>query len=410
MWYAFLEAARMAATSIRDHRLRSGLTLLGMVVGVFAIIVSVTAVKVIDVYFKDRLQFLGASTFQVSRYPLINMGDSRESRNRPPLTYRQIQRLERSLQTPAAVSPLEDFYFGKITYADRETEPNMVLMGTNEHFTLNFSHEIEVGRSFTQEDVLYGRSVTVIGADLQEVLFPTENPVGKTIRMGGQRYQVIGVLKAKGNFLGMSQDNRAYIPITKAFATYGIPNRNIATISVRVSSATQMTAAMSEVTGLMRVIRGDEPGDPNSFEVGTNDTMQQIFDAFTGTLTMGGALIGLIALLASGVGIMNIMLVSVTERTREIGIRKSLGARSADIMTQFLTEAFMLCQIGGILGILFGALTGNAVALYFEISAAFPTDWAIAAVILVTIIALVFGGYPALKAARLHPIQALRFE
>jgi putative ABC transport system permease protein len=201
-----------------------------------------------------------------------------------------------------------------------------------------------------------------------------------------------------------------FVPITTMFQIYGGANRNISTASVRVPTASQIPAAMDEVIGRLRAIRKDAPGKENSFEVETNDSIRAIFDAFTGVLASGGAGIGLIALFAAGIGIMNIMLVSVTERTREIGIRKSVGARKRDIMRQFILEAVFLCQIGGFIGILLGVLVGNAVAIYFDIAAAIPWGWAIAAVVMVSVVAIVFGGYPALKASRLDPIESLRYE
>ena len=408
---AVLEALRMAIDALRSHKLRSGLTLLGMVSGVFAIIVSVTAVKVIDVYFEDSLQWLGASTFTISRFPLIQTGPlDRSIRNRTNITYEQVERFRRSMTQPVTVSPLDDFSLGRVKYSDRETEPNIVLWGTNEFFLGNFSYELDQGRFLTSEDVLYARPYAVLGADIVEELFPFETPIGKTVRMDGHKYQVIGTLKAKGSFLGFSNDNRIIAPMSRLFTLYGIPNRNIGTVSVRVAQQAMMPAAMEEAIGRMRLVRKVPPGEANSFEIDTNATMQSIFDAFTGTLTTAGAMIGLIALAAAGIGIMNIMLVSVTERTREIGIRKSIGARRKDIMRQFLFEAFFLCQIGGLIGIFLGFIVGNVVALQFEISMAFPWGWAIASVVLVTVIALVFGGYPAFKAARLDPIESLRYE
>lgn len=408
---SILEAFRMAVSSLHGHKLRSFLTLLGMVIGVFAIIVSVTAVKVIDVYFQDKVQFLGASTFTITRFPAIQMGPrDRSMRNRPAITYDQVERLERSMALPVAVSPFEDFSMGKVRYGSRETEPGVAILGSNQHVLDNFSFEIELGRGITEEDVRYGRAVVLLGADVVEELFPNETPVGKTIRFDGHRYEVIGTLKSKGNFLGFSQDNRLIAPITKLMNVYGQPNRNIASVSVRVRDQRLVPAAMDEATGRMRTIRKVPPGEDNNFELTTNDSMASIFEAFTGTLTTAGAFIGLISLLAAGIGIMNIMLVSVTERTREIGVRKSIGARSSDIMRQFLFEAFFLCQIGGVIGILMGVVVGNIVAVKFNIAGAFPWGWALAAVALVTVISLVFGGYPAYKAARMKPVDSLRYE
>ncbi len=408
---AIFEALRMAVEAIRSHKLRSSLTLLGMVIGVFAVIVSVTAVAVIDVYFKESMQFLGSSTYMITRMPAVQLGEmDRSMRNRPRITYEQMERLEDMMQLPVSISPMEGFHVGKVRYGERETpEPNIVLVGSNENMLENFTYEIEIGRFFTNEDVQYARPIAVLGTDVVTELFPNENPLGKSIRMDGRRYEVVGILKEKGSIFGQSQDNRVFTPITRAFTIYGSRNRDLA-LSVRVHDQRQLSAAIEETTGRMRVIRKVAPGDANNFEISTNDSMAAVFEAFTGILTAGGAGIGLIALFAAGIGIMNIMLVSVTERTREIGIRKSVGARRKDILRQFLLEAFFLCQIGGFVGILLGALAGNGVALYFDISPTFPVGWAISAVVMVTGIALVFGGYPAFKAARLHPIESLRYE
>jgi putative ABC transport system permease protein len=314
------------------------------------------------------------------------------------------------MHLPITVSVLDNFDLGAVKYKDRETEGGIILMGTDEHLLGNYSYELAQGRFFTAQDVHYGRPVTVLPMPIAGTLFPNESPLGKEVRFGGHRYQVVGVLEEKGSFLGFNQDNRIFTPITRLFTLYGQPRRNIGSVSVRVHNPTQLLPAMEEATGRMRTIRKVPPGQPNNFEVSTNDSMRSIFDAFTGTLTIGGLVIGMIALLAAGIGVMNIMLVSVTERTREIGIRKSVGARRRDILRQFLFEAFFLCQIGGLLGIALGALVGNGVALYFDITAAFPWGWAIAAVVAMTAVAFVFGGYPAFKAARLDPIESLRYE
>jgi putative ABC transport system permease protein len=387
------------------------LTLTGMVIGVFAIIVSITGVKVIDVYFKDTIQFLGASTFTITRTPSVNLGPMDPSlRNRPPISYEQIERLERTLTLPATVSPVEDFRLGRVTYRGEQTDPNIILLGTDEDFLDNFSWELAEGRFITDMDVLYARPVAVLGNDITTALFANETPIGKTVRFDGHRYEVIGVLQRKGNFLGFSLDNRIYAPITRGFTLYGQSNRNIASTSVRAVNPRQFQAVREEVIGRFRTVRKVPPGDDNNFELSTDDTMQAVFEAFTGTLTMGGAVIGFISLVAAGVGIMNIMLVSVTERTREIGVRKSVGAKRRDIMRQFLIEAFVLCQIGGLVGIGLGLVVGNLVAVYFGIRAAFPWGWAISSVIIVSGISLLFGGYPAFKAARLDPIESLRYE
>ena len=398
-----------AWTSLRTNKMRTMLTLLGMVIGVFAIIVSVTAVKVIDVYFEEKMSFLGTSTFTISRYENFTVGD-RDFRYRPRITMEQIDRLKRSLDEYLVVSAIEDFDADAVRYADRETEPDVYILGTDENFVGNFSYTIEYGRNFTPEDIQYGRKVVILGASVAEELFASENPLGKVVEFGGARYQVIGVLEPKGNFLGFNMDNRVFAPMRTLFLRYGGANRNISSTSVRTPGPQFLTASMEEVIGRLRTIRKVPPGEDNDFVVETNDSMRAIFDQFTTVLTQAGAAIGLISLLAAGIGIMNIMLVSVTERTREIGIRKALGARRRDIMRQFILEAIFLCQIGGGAGFLLGVLAGNGTALYFNISATIPWVWAGVTVAIVACVALVFGGYPALKAARLNPIDSLRYE
>ncbi len=407
----FLQAFRAAWDSLRTNKTRTALTLLGMVIGVFAIIASVTAVKVIDIYFNDSLDFFGTSTFSVTRYAFqVSQGDNQRE-YRPAITYEEVERLKRLSSAALAISPLEDFDWAvRARYGGRQTDPKALVFGTDENFLTNFSYDLDEGRPISEQDVRYGRPVALIGSEIAEELFPNESPLGKDMQVGQVRLQVIGVLQEQGSFLGYNPDTRIYAPITYMLNSYGDGGRNIAQISVRASSVQAVPAAMEEVIGTMRTVRKVPAGEDNNFDLETNDNIRAIFDAFTGLLTLAGAGIGLIALLAAGIGIMNIMLVSVTERTREIGIRKAVGAKRRDITRQFLLEAFFLCQIGGLLGILLGGLFGNLLALYFDISAAFPWGWALGGAAMVTAIALLFGGYPAYKAARLDPIESLRYE
>jgi putative ABC transport system permease protein len=400
----------MAIGTLRTNKLRTALTLLGMVIGMFAIITSVTAVEVIKVYFEESFSMLGSSTFSIRRFPSISFSDDPSIWNRKSITYDQLERLEANITMPLTISPEEDFAMTEVQYGEQETEPNVMIYGSNENYPVNFGFEIEEGRGLTRQDVQYNRNVVLLGSAVAEELFPVESPVGKVVRIQGRRFQVVGVLSSKGSFLGFNWDNRVIAPITTMFGIYGQPNRNIASISARTLTPQDMGPGIDHLIGLMRTVRKVPAGEPNDFEIETNDSVQSAFNTLTGTLTVGGAGIGMIALIAAGIGIMNIMLVSVTERTREIGIRKSLGAKRRHITMQFLLEAFVLCQLGGFVGILLGALVGNFTAVYFDITAAFPTAWAFGGFALVSFIALVFGGYPAMKAARLNPVESLRYE
>lgn len=402
-----LESAREALSALRANKLRSALTLLGMVIGVFAVVAAVTAVDVIDLYFKDSLQFFGTSTFSVQRY---DFGGS-QNRYHPPITYDQVRRLEDMTSAELTVSPSEQFDTYVRARSDRhETQPNVNLLGTNEAFLGNFGYEIQDGRPLADQEVQNARPVALLGASVADELFPSTSPLGKEVRLGRVRLRVVGVLEEKGSFFGLDYDSRVYAPITYLLSAYGDGGRNINDVSVRAPSSAELRAAQEEVRQHMRVIRGVDAGAPDTFTMETNDSARSTLDQFTATLTMGGALVGLISLLAAGIGIMNIMLVSVTERTREIGIRKAVGAKWTHILGQFLLEAIILCQIGGLIGLFLGALGGNVTAFYFDIAPSFPWIWAAIAVGGVTVLALFFGGYPAYKAARLDPIESLRYE
>jgi len=401
------EAVLEALQALRSNKLRSALTLLGMVVGVFAVIAAVTAVDVIDLYFKESIQVFGASTFSVERDAF---GSEREQ-YRPPITYAQVKRLEERVSGDLTVSVQEGFDYNIAVRSTREkTNPNVRLYGTDEAFLGNFGYEMDAGRPLTRPDLRNTRPVALLGSTVAEELFPTTTPLGKEISVGRVKLKVVGVLKAKGSFLGFDPDTRVFAPITYLMSTYGGGGRDMGDVAVRAPTPNQIPVAKEEVRQHMRVIRQVAPGDPDNFTMETNASIRSTFDQFTSTLTIGGALVGLISLLAAGVGIMNIMLVSVTERTREIGIRKAVGAKWKHILTQFLMEAVILCQIGGLVGIILGGLGGNATAFYFDIAPSFPWTWALIAVGGVTILALIFGGYPAYKAARLDPIDSLRYE
>ncbi len=405
------EYIRMALEALRANKLRSALTLLGMVIGVFSVIAAVTAVGVIERYFDDTFRGMGANTFYVSKYSgNFQMGPTDPAlRNRPDLTYDDMMLLRRRASLPLAVSPDEWFTAARIRAGAEETDPGVGLRGVDQDWAINNGFEVAEGRFLGEDDVRYARPVAVIGDPIAQKLFPNEQAVGKEVRVEGRKFRVIGVMAPKEGTLGDTPDKYLWAPITRMFQIYGDPDRNIS-YDIRAPSAELLDATINEVTMHLRVIRGVPPQAENNFDVVTNDALKGPIETFTGVLTMGGAGIGLIALLAAGIGIMNIMLVSVTERTREIGIRKALGATRRAVLGQFLLEAIFLCQIGGLLGILLGVVGGNVLALTFGINPAFPWGWAIGGVVGVTVIALVFGVYPAYKAARLDPIEALRYE
>ncbi|MGF1670121.1 MAG: ABC transporter permease [Balneolaceae bacterium] len=404
-----IEIFRQAVDSLKANKLRSSLTLLAIAVGVFAVISANTAVLVLDTYFKDTLSVMGGDVITVQKFPAINMGNDWQTyRNRNDITFRQMEQLQDRTILARETGPNTTFRTTKITYNDKETEPNVSVRGGNQNYLSNNAYNIELGRNFLDEDIDFARPVTIIGADVADILFEFEDPIGKTIRAEGRPYRVIGVTEARGNVFGQTLDRFVVMPYTTLASVYG-SDRNIA-IQVRAASIEFVEEAIDELTGWLRTIRKVAPGSPNDFEIVTNESLGNVFDQFTGILYLVGFVVGGIALLGAGIGVMNIMLVSVSERTREIGIRKAVGATRKAIVSQFLMETIAICQIGGVIGILTGILLGNAAALWLESGIVIPWSAAAGGVIGMTIIGLIFGVYPAYKASRLDPIESLRYE
>lgn len=404
------EVFLQAFDSLRANKLRSSLTLLALVVGVFSVIVSTTAVAVLDNFFQNTMSLMGGDVINISRTPSVQIGDGdrRSLRNRQEITFETAEELQERLRLAGEISPDETFDFTKVVYGNEETEPTVRIIGSNEYYLNNNAYELLDGRNFNSEDVSYTRPYAIIGSEIREDLFQTEYPLGKNIRIAGHQYQVIGLLDEKGSIFGQSLDNVVIIPYTTALNIYG-GNRNI-DIQAKAPAIELLEAAMDEITGVMRVIRKVAPGMENDFEIETNDSLAGTFDQFTYILYAVGIIIGGITLFGAGIGVMNIMLVSVTERTREIGIRKAVGATRKAIVSQFLMEAIFICQLGGLIGIALGVLAGNGMALWIETEPVIPI-WAVTMGFFgMLIIGLVFGVYPAFKAAQLDPIESLRYE
>jgi len=405
------EALQMAMSAIRTSKLRSLLTLLGIAVGVFSIISVMTAVGVLQNSIEEGMTSLGANTFQVQKFPSFNTGprDRFRFRNRKDITYEQALEVKEKATLAEAVG-IEIWTFGvTAVWRTTKTNPNISIGGENVEGIATNDWAIELGRPLSSTDVELGRSVVVLGRSLADRLFPPSiNPVGEDVRMDGKVYQVIGVFAKKGGALGGNQDNFGAIPISTYMDKYG-RNRSM-NIMVKALNRDVVEDAIEQVRSILRAARKVPPGAEDDFAYFSNDSLIKQFNDFTLYLRMGVLLVSSIALLAAGVGIMNIMLVSVTERTREIGIRKAIGAQRRDILTQFVIEAVLLSEIGGIIGVVLGVLGGNVVGLLMEVPAVIPWDWAIIGLVSCSIVGLVFGVYPAWKAATLDPIEALRYE
>ncbi len=405
------ETIRLALTALRTNKLRSVLTMLGVAIGVFSVIGVMTALSVIATSIESGLSFLGSNLFQFAKYPSINTGGDPEIKyaNRRNINFQQAMEYKRLMEGQAGAICLKVFDGGKPASYDRMKIQGLTLVGTNENFLIANSYTLGYGRNISPEDVELARSVTVVGKRIEKRLFPNQSPIGKTIKINEKPYQIIGVLAEKGSNFGQSQDNILLVPITRYFSDFGWVNR---TINIATQSTSQATynQTLDKAIGAMRAARGLKLGQENDFALYSNDTMVAAFAQIAGQIRIGAFIVSAIALLAAGIGIMNIMLVSVTERTREIGLRKAVGAKRNDIVRQFLLEAIVLSELGGLAGIIIGVLGGNGVALYFDMSMVFPWGWAITGLIVCSVIGTGFGWYPAWKAAQMDPIDALRYE
>jgi len=406
----FAETLRMALMALSSNKLRSSLTVLGIAVGVFSVIGVMTLISGMRSSIESGLNVLGANSFQITKFPPINFSDPwTRFRNRRDIGYAQAGRFKDLMAEFARVNL--QINRGGVTVINRElrTNPNVRLVGTDENFVTAFNYDVAWGRNLGADDVAYGRPVCLVGDAVVEKIFPAEDGLGKLVRINGQNYTVVGILAPKGASFGGNPDNLVVTPITRFLAIYGRAWRSIS-INVQAPGQVELPATAEQAVGTMRLVRGLEPEDPNDFEVFSNESLIEAFDKIADVVAAGALIISGIALLASGVGVMNIMLVSVTERTREIGIRKSIGARKRSILLQFLAEAVALSLVGGVLGVAVGVGGGNAVAMAMNTAITFPWLWAGIGLLVCGGIGILFGLYPAWKAAALDPIEALRYE
>ncbi len=411
LWFETVESLNMVLDSVKANKLRSFLTLLGIVVGVFSIIVVMTGVKVLQKSVESSLSFLGSNTFQIQKYPAVNLGGHRswaKYRNRKDITYEQAMYVVQNATLPEIVA-IEGMSGPKLVqYRDVKTNPNIFVYGIMPGSFIANDWVIAEGRAFFDDDLEFSRFVAVLGANVVKKLFPNADPIGKKIKIDGYDFTVVGVIKEKGGLFGSSIDNFVAIPLTTFLSLYG-KDRSLS-ILVKAKSQDLYDATVEEVTALLRVVRKVPPGAENDFEIFSNETLIKQFNDLTFALKVGAFVVSLIALVAAGVGIMNIMLVSVTERTREIGIRKAVGATKRNILTQFLFEAIALSQFGGIIGIILGVIGGNVLALILKVPPLIPYDWVIIGFLICSFVGVIFGVYPAWKAASVDPVESLRYE
>ena len=406
------EVFQLAFAALGVNKLRSVLTMLGITIGVFSVISVMTAVSALRGSIESGLSQLGANSFQFTKYP-FNYNSGGRNRylyaNRRDITYVQGQRyisLMQEVTTNINLKTSEDN--ATVIYGGLRTNPSILYRGTDENFLAANQYTINYGRNLTSEDSALARPVVVLGRDIEQKLFPQENPLGKLVKVNGHNYTVVGVLDTKGTSFGQSQDAMVLVPITRFLEDNGAAHRNL-NVATEAPSHELYAETLDKAVTAMRIARGLSPGQPNDFEVYSNDSLIAAFATVADLIGAGAFVISGIALLAAGVGIMNIMLVSVTERTREIGIRKSIGARKQSILIQFLLEAVTLSLVGGLAGILLGVAAGDGLAVWLKADVIFPLGWATVGVLVCTAVGVGFGLYPAWKAASLDPIAALRY-
>jgi putative ABC transport system permease protein len=410
------EAFTMALEAIRAHKLRSSLTLVGIVAGVASIIAVMTGISVVQSAMEKEMSVLGSRTFQVQKWPargFHNDVDWREIQRRRPVTVAQADAIREKVETVDLVGSELWGYGTTVKYKKESTSSDMMVCGGTPEYPENNTHWVEFGRNLTHEDVRVGRHVAVIGYSIAETLFPFTDPVDKIIKVDGHKFKVVGIFQEKKSAMGGNFDNYVLMPITVFQKIYGMWDGDFersVNVTVRAKSPELVPTAIEETRAVLRQVRGVDPREEDDFTIFTNDSVIKNFNSATAGVKVGAFVIGIIALVVAGIGIMNIMLVSVTERTQEIGVRKALGARRRDVLLQFLLEAIVLCNIGGVGGVLIGFALGNVVTFFTGFAVSIPLDWALRGLVFCTAVGLTFGMWPALKASRLAPIEALRQE
>ncbi|HEY3863114.1 MAG TPA: ABC transporter permease [Verrucomicrobiae bacterium] len=404
----------MALTAIVAHKLRSALTLLGILVGVFSIIVVMTSMRAMQQKIESDLNQLGGQTFVIQTWSQLHFegnGSEQSYWRRKRIGLDQAKEFARRATLPLSVG-VEDggAVNGEIISRYAKSQPSVAISGETPGSFPAQNWVVAQGRGLLDSDLDSLRDVCVLGSALADDLFPFGSPLGEKISVNGIKYTVVGVLEAKGSMQGGREDQFAIIPITTCVTRYEDKRWLNLSILVQARGPAEYDATVDQARGIMRQLRKDPPGKPDDFEIFSNDSLIEQMKSFTYNIRMGISLVSSIALLAAGIGIMNIMLVSVTERTREIGIRRAIGAKKRTIMAQFILEAVVLCEVGGIVGVALGVAGGDILALLMHLPKVLPIDWVLIGLGICSLVGIIFGTYPAYKAAHLDPIESLRYE
>jgi putative ABC transport system permease protein len=406
-----IEMMRIAVRSIRSNLLRTSLTIAIIGLSIMALISMTTATSSLEANVTQQFSTLGTDVFTIQQRTESGVDRGMRVKAAEPITYEEAQRFADEGSEDITIS-YSVYGTGQatLTRGQEQTNPNIQILGVEENYLNVSGFDLASGRNFNSKEAASAQHLALLGADLVKELFdPWEEPIGSEFSLGSQRYQVIGVLKARGQSFGRSQDNQCYVPIPCIRQQFSDENRSYR-ISCKVNKPEEISTYAEEAMGLMRVIRQDRPGEKLSFNIGMSNSLVDTLQEATSGITMAATIIGIITLFGAGIGLMNIMLVSVSERTREIGTRKALGATPNAIRTQFLIEVIIIGQLGGLVGIALGLAAGNAIAYFMETPFVLPLGWIIAGVLLSLITSIASGYYPARQAAKLDPIVALGRE
>ncbi len=401
-----------ALQSIWVNKLRTGITIFIIAFGITALVGVLTSIDGIRYWLQTAFTTLGTNTFRVqNRFFEVRIGGRHRFKRYAPITYLEATQFQTAMNDRGYVASVfvNITFRAQAKYQSKKTPSNILLKGVDHFFLITEGYELEEGRMFQEEDLALARNVVVIGAAVKEALFPYGSPVGRIITIGKKQFEVVGVLKERGTMMGSGGDKVLWIPITTARKLFLQRNRSYA-INVFVPDANMLLDAVEEAIGIFRIIRRLDPGEENNFSISLSDSFVNRLMENLRLLTWSAIAIAIITLLGALIGLMNILLVSVTERTKEIGIRKALGATLTAIRLQFFTESIIIGQVGGVIGMLLGILVGNILGWLLNIPFLIPWRWMLMASAVCLLVSILAGVYPAQKAARLHPVEALQWS